>query len=230
MSQNSEEKRIHGIWRGMKQRCQNPNCHSYKNYGGRGINICDEWLDFENFYEWALSSGYQDELQIDRINNDGNYEPSNCRWVTPKENARNKRNNRYITIDGETRCISEWCEKAEFPLPQAYRIIEELGEEAFVYKYLTEKLIGKSDLYLSIKVSQLERRVEKLEAQLRALEIDPTNNGEFFTIKQATAFLHCSRLTITRRIEKGVIKAYKLGRTWRIPKKELIEAFDIEFE
>ena len=89
---------------------------------------------------------------------------------------------------------------------------------------------SKKDLYWQHRLGQVERRVEKLEADLRALKIDPTNNGDFFTIKQACAYLQCSRLTISRRIDKGVIKAYKVGRTWRIPKTELAEAFEIEFE
>ena len=88
--------RIYRIWQGMKKRCTNPNYEPYKNYGGRGITICDEWMnDSKAFYKWAIEHGYDDDLQIDRINNDGNYEPSNCRWVTPKVNANNKRKTAY---------------------------------------------------------------------------------------------------------------------------------------
>ena len=85
------ESRIYRIWGGIKIRCQNPNSPIYKHYGGRGITVCEEWLKFEPFYEWAMSHGYSDDLEIDRINNNGNYEPDNCRWLTHKENCNNRR-------------------------------------------------------------------------------------------------------------------------------------------
>ena len=93
----------------MVQRCTNPKNHEFHNYGGRGIAICDEWLnDKESFIGWAASSGYRQGLSIDRIDNDGNYCPENCRWATPKEQAANMRKNLYITLCGETHLYSEW--------------------------------------------------------------------------------------------------------------------------
>lgn len=81
-------KRLNHIYQNMKYRCNNSNYHHYKNYGGRGIKVCDEWLNrFEAFYKWSIENGYEDNLTIDRINNDGNYEPSNCQWITREENT-----------------------------------------------------------------------------------------------------------------------------------------------
>lgn len=103
--------RLYTILRGMKTRCYNKHDTSYKNYGERGVTVCDEWLDnFQVFYDWATNNNYRDGLTIDRIDVDGNYEPSNCRWITIKKQQRNKRNNKKYTINGETHCLSEWCE------------------------------------------------------------------------------------------------------------------------
>lgn len=90
--------RIYRIWIGMKSRCNNPNDTGYSYYGSRGISVCDSWNDdFASFYEWAMAHGYTDDLTIDRINVDGDYEPCNCRWIPMVEQARNKRK-RYPVI------------------------------------------------------------------------------------------------------------------------------------
>lgn len=104
--------RIYAIYYNMRNRCCNPNDDRYKDYGGRGISICPEWLDkdgFINFCNWSMKNGYTDELSIDRINVDGNYEPSNCRWATNEEQANNKRNCIYFTFFGVTKNLKEWC-------------------------------------------------------------------------------------------------------------------------
>jgi hypothetical protein len=115
----SESRKTHGktkskeyaIWQTMKNRCYNPNYEYYHRYGGRGITICDRWLNsFENFYS---DMGEKPErYSLDRINNDGNYCPENCRWATQKEQCNNKSNNVFLTIRGKTMSIKEWCEDA----------------------------------------------------------------------------------------------------------------------
>jgi len=94
-------------WHGIRQRCYNPNNTSYKNYGGRGIKVCDQWRgSFKQFY--ADMGDCPDGMEIDRIDNDGNYEPGNCRWVFYRDNLRNRRNNRHLIIDGRKMTVADW--------------------------------------------------------------------------------------------------------------------------
>lgn len=102
--------RLYHIWINIKKRCYNPNDDSFSIYGGRGIKMCEEWQDFVNFMKWALNNGYNDTLTIERIDVNGNYEPSNCKWATMKEQGNNRRNNHFITYQGVTRTISQWSE------------------------------------------------------------------------------------------------------------------------
>lgn len=103
--------KLYSTWKRIKRFCYNINVKKYKHYGGRGITMCDEWKnDFQAFYDWAMTNGYQEGLTIDRINVNGNYEPTNCRWATMKQQERNRTNNKYININGDIRCLSEWCE------------------------------------------------------------------------------------------------------------------------
>lgn len=103
--------RLYNIWRGMKQRCYNENSDAYDHYGRRGIVICEEWkTSFESFYKWAFNNGYKDNLTIDRINVNGNYEPSNCRWETTREQNRNKQHTVYVEYHGELMTVSDIAE------------------------------------------------------------------------------------------------------------------------
>lgn len=104
--------RLHRIWAGMKQRCYDVNATGYQNYGGRGVQVCDEWLsDFVAFRNWAMQSGYYDGLSIERKDTSGNYCPENCRWATAKEQANNRRSNVIITHNGISLTEKQWAER-----------------------------------------------------------------------------------------------------------------------
>lgn len=103
--------RLYNVWKGMRQRCNNPNNERYNDYGGRGIKICDEWNDFSNFSKWANEHGYHEGLSIDRIDNDKGYSPQNCRWATILAQNNNTRNCRKFTYHGETHTITGWALK-----------------------------------------------------------------------------------------------------------------------
>lgn len=102
--------RLHYIWRAMKDRCYNPNNTHYSVYGARGIVLCKEWENnFMAFYSWSIENGYKDGLSIDRIDNEKGYYPDNCRWATLIEQANNKRENKIIEFNGETKTLAQWC-------------------------------------------------------------------------------------------------------------------------
>lgn len=96
------------VWHSMKKRCELTTYFQYKRYGGRGIELCLDWHDFQSFKKWATDNGYKEGLSIDRIDNDGNYEPKNCRWITLQEQNYNKSTSRYLTLDGKTKTVAEW--------------------------------------------------------------------------------------------------------------------------
>lgn len=107
---------LYHIWEGIKERCLNHKAKNYYFYGGRGISVCESWVNsFSEFEKWAVENGYKDGLTIDREDNDGDYCPENCKWVTQKEQARNRRTNLRITYNGETLCIAEWAERYYLP-------------------------------------------------------------------------------------------------------------------
>lgn len=109
ITHNLSKTRLYNIYNGMKSRCQNTNNPRYKDYGERGIKICPEWLEnFMNFYNWAINNGYSDHLTIDRIDNNGDYEPKNCRWVDYIRQNNNRRNSHIIKYNGISHTLAEW--------------------------------------------------------------------------------------------------------------------------
>lgn len=121
-------------WHAMISRCNDPKNSMYYRYGGRGIRVCDRWMDFDNYFQ-DNASGYAPGLSLDRIDNDGNYEPGNVRWVDMKTQARNKSNTRFFTINGETKPFGEWVELSDVKKSTVY-------QRFYVYKWDIEKSLG----------------------------------------------------------------------------------------
>lgn len=139
--------RLYRIWGNMCNRCANPNNPAWDRYGGRGITVCNEWKDYKCFSMWAKSNGYADYLTIDRINNNGGYNPSNCRWVDDLTQANNKRNNHLVEYNGKTMTIAEWSRFLGIPYKALHRRIVELKwtiERAFTQP--VRATTSKSDL------------------------------------------------------------------------------------
>lgn len=125
--------RLYGIWGNMIQRCTNPNCKSYKNYGLRKIMVCDDWKkDFNKFYKWAITNGYSENLTIERKNTNKGYTPENCTWISKSEQAKNREFNLKIFYKNETNTLAEWCRKLNLNYKTIYMRI-------WGYKWSVEK-------------------------------------------------------------------------------------------
>lgn len=103
---------LYNVWSTIKARCYNPNDHAYKWYGNRGIKLCKEWWKFKLFYDWAMTSGYKEGLTIDRVDNDGDYSPKNCRWATPEEQANNRKSNHFVIYRNTRLTIADWSKES----------------------------------------------------------------------------------------------------------------------
>lgn len=134
------------IWNGMKARCLNPKATSYKNYGGRGIGICDEWLTFANFHNWAIRNGYQDGLELDRADNDKGYCPENCRWVSKSYNRAHRRNVHCIDIFSVKLNVTTWCKETGLPKTKAYQLLH-ISEDDFRAEIERRIITGKGQQY-----------------------------------------------------------------------------------
>lgn len=119
---NLSKTTIYKKYLGIKERCFNKNCEAYKYYGGRGITVCDEWKNnFQNFYDWAMSNGYKDNLTIERIDFNGNYCPENCKWIPRSEQTKNRRNVHKITYKGKTQSLSDWARELNINFNTLYQ-------------------------------------------------------------------------------------------------------------
>lgn len=131
------EEPLKSVWRTMHARCYKPKHSRYHIYGGRGISICEAWHSYDTFSNWAYGAGYAKGRQIDRVDTDGEYSPNNCRWVTSKDNNRNRRNNRLIKFDGVTKTLADWADDPKCVVPYAV-LWERLKDGATFEEALTK--------------------------------------------------------------------------------------------
>ena len=170
LPKNYSHTKLYRAYHHMKDRCMLKTDKNYMQYGGRGITVCDEWLGkdgFKNFYFWSINNGYDDKLTLDRIDVNGNYEPDNCRWTDWFGQARNRTNSNIITINGETKTLTEWAEQYGIRQDTLWRRIYEMGmnpEAAVSVSHLKKRedvTIRKcKDLYLSgMSKSEIARKL-----------------------------------------------------------------------
>lgn len=107
----AHKEKLYGVWKTMHQRCRDKNIKRANSYVNKGIRVCAEWSDYSVFREWAFLNGYKESLTLDRIDNNGDYKPSNCRWVDYKKQANNKSTNHRLTFNGKTKTLSEWADE-----------------------------------------------------------------------------------------------------------------------
>lgn len=178
-----KKEHLYMVWCTMKQRCLNPNNKQYAYYGGRGIAICDEWVnDYSAFREWATDNGYQKGLQIDRIDNDGNYEPSNCRWVDRITQSNNKSSNIVLEYNGKSQTLQQWSEEIG------------VSTDALYYRYHE----GKS----------AEEILRKYDTNIGCTRVDITDDKvlelreQGMSIPKIAKALGCSQGTVYNRLKK----------------------------
>jgi len=133
-----KRRKLYRVWTSMKERCFNPNSKSYKYYGKRGISVHKEWAEnYSSFHEWAIKTGYKEGLTIDRKDVNGNYEPSNCRWISQSQQSRNMRSNRHLAFCGIKKSVTEWAEITSIP---AKIINQRIRRKWSIEKTLTTKI------------------------------------------------------------------------------------------
>lgn len=220
--------RVFKTWAGIIQRCNNPKQTHYKNYGGRGITVCEEWKTFEGFWEWAQRSGYTDELTIERIDVNGNYEPSNCKWIPLSEQARNTTRNRRIIYNGENLPMVEWGERlgmtgdaissrvdrgyteeeaVSIPQmkPQALRYIKYKGKNQTVAKWSRELNISSATIRRRIDIHgwSEEKALSTPTGSDRERSNYITFNGKTMNYAEWGREIGMSANAIKERLEKG---------------------------
>ena len=171
----NKQSRLSQIFNAMKSRCYNQNNKQYKDYGGRGICLCDEWNDRKKigietkgyiyFKNWAIENGYEENLTIDRIDVNKDYSPENCRWVTLKEHANNKTNNHYVTYKGKTQSLKKWSE--ELPLL--------IIDNRYTNNFLEELPNKKESVSKHLNMDYDEYQDDFIERLIKKYDIEPTD-------------------------------------------------------
>lgn len=163
--------RLHRIWSNMKQRCTNPKTKDYRYYGERGIQVCDEWQNFESFYYWAIANGYKDGLTIERKDNDDNYEPSNCEWIPKNRQQRNTGRNRRYTYCGKVFTLAELCRI--FGMPRT-TVADRLNKGMSLEQALKKRRYGLNNklLELSDKLRDLKTGKAELDTQMKSVNAE----------------------------------------------------------
>lgn len=218
-----EKRRLKSIYYGMKQRCYNQNGINYKYYGGKGIFICDEWLnDFEKFYEWSLQNGYSDNLTIDRIDSNKEYSPENCKWSSKSEQAYNRSMSVKLTLNGETKYLTQWAKQLNIDKKTlSWRYNNGWSDEEILTRprdYKENKLTLNGETHsmsewsriTGIKVATISYRMKKgwsvedaLTKSSNDREIKITYNNEQKTISEWSTVLNVSKSTLWYRYDKG---------------------------
>ena len=214
------KERLRSIYYGMKQRCYNEKSINYKYYGGRGIRICDEWLEsFDNFYQWTIVNGYNNELTIDRIDSNKDYSPDNCKWSTKKEQAYNRSMSVELTLNGRTMYMTEWAEELGIDkktLSWRYRngwsdeeILSNKKDIILTYNGESKNLLEWSKK-TGIKKSTLWDRYNRgwevkdiLTKNTRDREIRLTYNNEQKTISEWAQILNVPKSRLNNRYSRG---------------------------
>ena len=215
-----ERKRLKSIYNGMRLRCYNENNVNYKYYGGKGVAICDEWLlSFENFFDWAINNGYNENLTIDRIDSEKEYSPDNCKWSTKKEQAYNRSMSVKLTLNGRTMYMTEWAEELGIDkktLSWRYRngwsdeeilsnkkdiILEYNGECKNLLEWSKQTGIKKSTLWDRYNKGWKVKDI--LTRKPKDREIKITYNNERKTISEWAKILNVPKSRLNNRYNRG---------------------------
>lgn len=206
---NSTHTRLYNIYKNMIARCTKTYANHYEDYGGRGIKVCDEWLEsFTNFKNWATDNGYQENLTIDRIDNNGNYEPNNCRWVSRMEQSSNTRSNHLVTYKNEIKPLAKWCRELNIKVSSVRKRLIYTNNDL-------EKALSLPDDY---HINHKKVNMLTLDNKLLKTFSSPTECANY--IKQNTEFKACCGRIIDVCVGKRN-KAY--GYKFEYYDKEVVE-------